>query len=100
MFLLSKELDDGSVEREEDRFAVEVREGTFSWDDEGHDAVLKGVNLEIKRGEFAAIVGSVGSGKSSLLASVLGELNKKSGKVWECFIFPLAYHEPDLTDFI
>lgn len=83
-FLKSRELDERAVEREEGcdgRVAVEVRDGMFSWDDEGEDAVLKGVNLEIKKGELAAIVGTVGSGKSSLLASILGELNKKSGKV-------------------
>lgn len=83
-FLTSQELDDTSVERENnyiDEIAVEVKNGNFSWDDEGDDAALKNVNLLIKKGELAAIVGTVGSGKSSLLASVLGELHKKSGKV-------------------
>ncbi|KAI8011762.1 ABC transporter C family member 14 [Camellia lanceoleosa] len=86
-FLVSQELDDRSVEREEgcdSRTAVEVIGGTFSWEDEGQNAVLKNVNLEIKKGELAAIVGTVGSGKSSLLASILGELHKKSGKVRVC----------------
>ncbi|CAL5346944.1 unnamed protein product [Camellia sinensis] len=83
-FLTSKELNDESVEREEGcggEIAVEVKDGTFSWDDEGDNVNLKGVNLEIKKGELAAIVGTVGSGKSSLLASILGELHKKSGKI-------------------
>ncbi|KAG5555058.1 hypothetical protein RHGRI_012555 [Rhododendron griersonianum] len=86
-FLISRELDERAVERGEgcnDRVAVEVRDGYFSWDDEGDDAVLTGLNLEIKKGELAAIVGTVGSGKSSLLASILGELHKKSGKVRVC----------------
>ncbi|PSR92609.1 ABC transporter C family member 14 like [Actinidia chinensis var. chinensis] len=86
-FLTSQELDDRSVERDEGcdgRIAVEVKDGTFSWDDEGNNAVLKDMNLEIKKGELAAIVGTVGSGKSSLLASILGELHKNSGKVRVC----------------
>ncbi|XP_059646878.1 ABC transporter C family member 14-like [Cornus florida] len=86
-YLTSRELDNRSVEREEGcggKVAVEVQDGTFSWDDQGGEEVLKGVNFEIKKGELAAIVGTVGSGKSSLLASVLGELHKISGKVRVC----------------
>ncbi|GMI11824.1 hypothetical protein TrVE_jg6531 [Triparma verrucosa] len=37
--------------------------------------------LEIKKGELVAIVGTVGSGKSSLLGACLGELEMKSGHV-------------------
>ncbi|KAA8548937.1 hypothetical protein F0562_000621 [Nyssa sinensis] len=87
-YLTSQELEDDSVEKEEGccggGIAVEVKDGTFSWDDEGGDVVLKGMNIEIKKGELAAIVGTVGSGKSSLLASVLGELHKISGEVRVC----------------
>mmetsp|Transcript_42720 Transcript_42720/g.50027 ORF Transcript_42720/g.50027 Transcript_42720/m.50027 type:complete len:656 (-) Transcript_42720:1095-3062(-) len=36
--------------------------------------VLKSVNLKVRRGEFVAIIGDVGSGKSSLLGAVLGEM--------------------------
>ncbi|XP_057772118.1 ABC transporter C family member 4-like [Salvia miltiorrhiza] len=82
-YLTSRELE-GCVEKGEGcggEVAVEVREGTFSWDDEGNEAVLEGLSFEVRKGELAAIVGTVGSGKSSLLASVLGELRKISGKV-------------------
>lgn len=86
-YLTSHELDDGTVEREEGcdgRVAVEVKDGTFAWDDEGGCHVLEDINFKIKKGDLAAIVGTVGSGKSSLLASVLGELRKTSGKVRVC----------------
>lgn len=85
-FMTSKELDLKSVEREEGcngKTAVEVKDGVFSWEDEG-EVTLKGINFKIKKGELAAIVGTVGSGKSSLLAAVLGELHKFSGKVRVC----------------
>ncbi|GMP87700.1 hypothetical protein CsSME_00039965 [Camellia sinensis var. sinensis] len=86
-FMTSKELVEKSVEREEGcggRIAVEVKNGNFSWDDEGGETMVKNLNLEIKKGELAAIVGTVGSGKSSLLSSILGEMHKISGKVKVC----------------
>ncbi|KAK9671796.1 hypothetical protein RND81_12G055400 [Saponaria officinalis] len=86
-YLMSPELDDTSVERDEGcqgDVAIEVKEGSFSWDDDDAQITLKGLNLEIKKGQLAAIVGTVGSGKSSLLAAVLGEMHKISGKVRVC----------------
>jgi ATP-binding cassette, subfamily C (CFTR/MRP), member 2 len=80
-FMSSKEMDENAVQREEncDDVAVEIKDGKFSWDD--NDA-LRVEELVIKKGDHAAVVGTVGSGKSSLLASVLGEMFKISGKVY------------------
>lgn len=39
----------------------------------GSRTVLKNINFEINRGEFVAIVGEVGSGKTMFLLSLLGE---------------------------
>ncbi|KAF2314995.1 hypothetical protein GH714_037509 [Hevea brasiliensis] len=86
-YMLSKELVEQSVERVEGcegRIAVEIKDGAFNWDDESQDQVLKNINFEIKKGELTSIVGTVGSGKSSLLASILGEMHKISGKVRVC----------------
>ena len=33
---------------------------------------LKNINLDIKKGEFVAVVGEIGSGKSSLISSIIG----------------------------
>ena len=35
---------------------------------------LKDIDLQIQKGEFVCIIGDVGSGKSSLLQSVIGDL--------------------------
>lgn len=43
--------------------------------------VLSNIDLNVKKGELIAIVGPVGSGKSTLLSALLGELNKKAGRV-------------------
>lgn len=60
---------------------IEVREGNFSWDSLATDLTLTGVNLQVKRGVRVAVCGTVGSGKSSLLSCILGEIPKISGTV-------------------
>jgi len=42
--------------------------------------VLTGVNLEVKRGDFFYLIGSTGSGKSSLLKTLYGELPLTKGQ--------------------
>ncbi|KAJ3129883.1 hypothetical protein HK098_007637 [Nowakowskiella sp. JEL0407] len=42
---------------------------------------LRNLNLQIPRGALVAVVGSVGSGKSSFLNALIGELQKVDGKV-------------------
>lgn len=58
--------------------AIEVIDGNFSWQSEPS---LTCINVNVKAGEFVAIVGSVGSGKSSILSAILGEMHLISGKV-------------------
>ena len=43
--------------------------------------LLKNLNLKVKKGDLVAIVGSVGSGKSSLLNALIGEMKCLSGDV-------------------
>lgn len=42
--------------------------------------ILKNINLHIKPGELAVVIGTVGSGKSSLVSALLGEMNIIHGK--------------------
>lgn len=50
----------------------------FSYDDK---KILKGINLEIKEGEFISILGHNGSGKSTFAKMVNGILTTKNGKI-------------------
>ncbi|KAI8847092.1 P-loop containing nucleoside triphosphate hydrolase protein [Chytridium lagenaria] len=44
------------------------------------EPLIKDLNLKIRKGKLTAIVGVVGSGKSSLLSAILGEMTCISGK--------------------
>ncbi|XP_024152521.1 canalicular multispecific organic anion transporter 1 isoform X2 [Oryzias melastigma] len=58
--------------------AVSVHESSFSWEKDT-EPLLKDVSLEIKPGRLVAVVGAVGSGKSSLLSALLGEMHCTKG---------------------
>uniref|UniRef100_A0A8B9TSD4 Multidrug resistance-associated protein 1 n=1 Tax=Anas platyrhynchos TaxID=8839 RepID=A0A8B9TSD4_ANAPL len=51
--------------------AVRFSDATFSWD----------VTLDIKPGSLVAVVGAVGSGKSSLVSAMLGEMENIKGHI-------------------
>uniref|UniRef100_A0A8D3DGD5 ABC-type glutathione-S-conjugate transporter n=1 Tax=Scophthalmus maximus TaxID=52904 RepID=A0A8D3DGD5_SCOMX len=59
---------------------VVIDNGTFSWSADGPPC-LKRINIHVPRGSLVAVVGHVGSGKSSLLSAMLGETEKRSGRV-------------------
>ncbi|XP_056011170.1 ATP-binding cassette sub-family C member 4-like isoform X2 [Ostrea edulis] len=87
-----------SESMEEDGVSIRIQDMTASWNSPGdrdHDSVtdklvdneltpsfaLKNINLDVKQGELLAVVGSVGSGKSSLLMCLLKELPPAMGKL-------------------
>ena len=74
---------------------VAIKDGSFSWtctsstsiDNTNEESssssskILKNINLDVKKGELVAVIGSVGSGKTMLLNALLGELYKSTGQV-------------------
>ena len=50
---------------------------------------LHDVSMKVPRGAFIAIVGKVGSGKSSLLQALTGEMRRTRGDV--CFLLSLSF---------
>ncbi|KAF6199542.1 hypothetical protein GE061_007568 [Apolygus lucorum] len=61
--------------------AVSIRGLKATWSEDAAEPVLCDVNLDFPRGELTAVVGAVGSGKSSLIQAILGEMNVKKGSV-------------------
>lgn len=62
--------------------AIEIEDGEFSWHTSDTELrTLTGIDLRVKRGSRVAVCGTVGSGKTSLLSSVLGEIPKLAGTV-------------------
>jgi branched-chain amino acid transport system ATP-binding protein len=47
----------------------------------GHIHALKGIDLEIKKGEIVSLIGSNGAGKSTTLGSIAGLVRSQSGTV-------------------
>ena len=62
--------------------------------------VLKGINLDIKRGEFVSIMGASGSGKSTLLKIIAGLEKSYQGEVVFSPGYSVGYlaQEPHLDD--
>nr|XP_045608210.1 multidrug resistance-associated protein 1-like isoform X2 [Procambarus clarkii] len=83
-FMNADELDPNCVSRDYlENKPIVIENGTFAWGhgEEDSKPVLKGINMSVPEGSLVAVVGSVGAGKSSLCSAVLGEMEKKSGKV-------------------
>ncbi|KAH8806665.1 ABC protein [Flagelloscypha sp. PMI_526] len=93
--------------------AVEVRKASFEWDNPVDEMESEGtslreksqypcklngplgkfqvkeVNISLERGKLAAVIGRVGSGKSSLMSGLIGEMRKTRGEV--CYGGEIAY---------
>lgn len=90
-FLLEEEVDDKLVKfvSGEDSEALRMKRISFVWnrpveniteirEDMDFSPIryaLKDINIEVKKGDFICAVGKVGSGKSSLLSAIIGQLD-------------------------
>jgi len=80
-FMNNDELDDEAVQHDQNvPYTIHIQNGNFRWG-ENDPNVLNDINLCIKPGSLTAVVGAVGSGKSSLLSACLGDMVKESGTV-------------------
>ena len=76
----AKEL--GKVYRLFDRPSDRLREALFPGSSRGHDFwALRGLDLEIRRGETVGVVGRNGSGKSTLLQLICGTTQPSAGEL-------------------
>lgn len=59
-------------------YDIELHNVSFQYD---QTIVLKNISLQVKQGDFLAVLGPNGSGKSTLLKIILGLIKPSSGKV-------------------
>ncbi|XP_017228295.2 ABC transporter C family member 5 [Daucus carota subsp. sativus] len=89
-FLLEEELQEDatvSLPRGFTDVAVEIIDGEFCWDPSSSSSsrpTLSDIHLKVEKGMRVAVCGMVGSGKSSFLSCILGEIPKTSGEVRIC----------------
>ncbi|KAJ3393677.1 hypothetical protein HDU92_007577 [Lobulomyces angularis] len=107
--LLAPELESQPEKVVDSTYSVQIENGEFLWespppdivkDDEKNskknsekveeivptthiptESTLKNINIKIPHGSLVAIVGKVGSGKSSLLNALIGEMKKVNGSI-------------------
>ncbi|XP_038050114.1 ATP-binding cassette sub-family C member 9-like [Patiria miniata] len=61
--------------------AIKIENGCFAWDPESSEPVLQDINVTIPAGKLTMVVGTVGSGKSSLLSAILEEMTLQDGSL-------------------
>lgn len=86
-FLLEEELQEDAtivLPRGNTNVAIEIKDGVFGWDPSSSNPTLSGIQMKVERGMRVAVCGMVGSGKSSFLSCILGEIPKVSGEVRVC----------------
>ncbi|CAH2068593.1 unnamed protein product, partial [Iphiclides podalirius] len=83
--------------------AVELRDVSASWTGDPNFLALKNISVRIRKGKLCAIIGAVGSGKSSILQLLLKELPAATGSIsvygkvsyacQEAWLFPSTVRE-------
>ncbi|CAG0897047.1 unnamed protein product [Darwinula stevensoni] len=60
---------------------IEMKNAIASWTKGRESIVLDGVSVSVKPGQLVAVIGPVGSGKSSMVQAILGELPLETGEL-------------------
>lgn len=61
--------------------AIVAQSASFAWERQGAPPSLHSISLKAMQGQLVMVVGVVGSGKSSLIAALLGELHSQGGSL-------------------
>jgi ATP-binding cassette subfamily C (CFTR/MRP) protein 1 len=79
-FMNSTEVNPTAITRNNNtEYAITVDNASFKWDSDEEAVAIKDVSLSVRKGELVAVMGTVGCGKSSLLAALTGDMDKMDG---------------------
>ena len=78
-YLNAEEIDPNNVTHDKMGSSVLVKNASFTWGTKTDMPFLKNIYLSVKENSLVAVVGKVGSGKSSLLSALLGEMSRTNG---------------------
>ncbi|CAI4225983.1 unnamed protein product [Auanema sp. JU1783] len=96
-FLVAPELRRSDIDRQmrADLFdkTIEADSASFVWEDNASTS-LQNINLEIERGQLIALVGTVATGKSSILSGLLGDMEKIRGYIGVRGMIAYASQQP------
>lgn len=60
---------------------IMIRNGSFGWDTESEQPLLKDISLTVPTGQITAVISPVGCGKSTLIKAILGETTVWDGSM-------------------
>ncbi|KAF9329230.1 hypothetical protein BG006_007662 [Podila minutissima] len=63
-----------------DKYTIIATDASYSWYKNGNP-VISGINVALKNDSLLTVIGRVGSGKSSLVAALCGDLERVSGEI-------------------
>jgi ABC-type transport system involved in cytochrome bd biosynthesis fused ATPase/permease subunit len=64
-----------------DDIPLSITNGSFQWTD---TPILKDVTIHVRKGKLTALVGAVGSGKSTVVSAFLGDVQCTKGEIRSC----------------
>lgn len=84
----------GSVDKDSDGFGIFMKNASAKWSEASSENTLTNLNLTVKPGKLLAIIGPVGSGKTSLFHVILQELPLLEGTLKVNGVISYASQEP------
>ncbi|XP_054751628.2 ATP-binding cassette sub-family C member 9-like isoform X1 [Lytechinus pictus] len=61
--------------------AIRITNGSYTWDPYSTAPIIRDLNIDIPAGQLTVVIGTVGSGKSSLLQAIMGEMTTLRGNI-------------------